>query len=74
MHIENADTRVFFLIITLETDDRSMVALVFFLFQSFFCVFSVYQTFRVNPVRSVRWLRPAPPCLKLGSMITPIRE
>lgn len=36
MHIENADTCVFFLIIAHETDDRSMVVLIFSLFQSFF--------------------------------------
>lgn len=29
MHTENADSRVFFIIITHETDDRSMVALIF---------------------------------------------
>lgn len=74
IHIENADTRVFFPIITCETDDQSMVALVFFSFSIIFCVFSVYQTFRLNQIRSVRWPRPAPTCLKLGLMTTLIRE
>lgn len=58
--------------ITHETDDRKHLC--FFFFNHFFCIFSVYQTFRLDQIHSVRWLRSAPPCLKLGLMTTPIRE